>query len=125
MQNKIIIGVLSVLCAFLGFSWLHANQRAEELSHKLSIMEDHAEELEKSIVALKQQLQIAEGKSVDTIIHEANGKAMQTWDTLIDTLQNQLGEFGELIKEELESQLEPEEQAPEKEPQIQPDQKRT
>lgn len=105
MYNKPIIVVLTITLVLSASQWYQSQQKATLLEQQLERMEAHAQELEKQVVQMQAQLNELEGRGLESILEEANGSVVLGWDTLILNLQNQLGEFGNLIKEEIEGQL--------------------
>ncbi len=124
MHNRVIIIGLALLATVCGWQWYQTQLRADSLVEQLETMESHARDLEKQVVDMQAKINELEGRGIESIIDDANGSVVDTWDTLIDSLQEQLGEFGNLIKEELEEQLGTGESPPDKTEKNKPNQKR-
>lgn len=101
MKTYIVFLLLLVLVGFLGWRWYLAEQENLRLQAELNQMNQHAVNLEKDIVALQEQIQDLEDKTVSGAVEDANEAIIQGWEAFINRVQEELGE----VQEELEKEL--------------------
>ncbi len=104
MKAYIVFLLLLVLSGFLGWRWYQAEEENRRLRVELERMNEHALNLEKDVVALQEQIQELEGKTVKGAVEDANEAIIKGWEAFIDRVQKELGEVQEELEKELDEQ---------------------
>lgn len=93
--------------AGLVWQWYESRQREEQLRQQLAEMQAQVVQLQEQVGSLRQEVQTLDESSVEGLVRDANEAILQGWEALVDTVENELKKAREALKEEPDSENDP------------------
>lgn len=97
-MNKILIIVGILLIAGLGYLHYDSQQQLKQSRQKMFELKIELEQLKHRVSELEIEVRALEKSSVEAIVRDANSAILEGWESLVNTVENEIKKARESIK---------------------------
>lgn len=98
-MNKIIIGLLLVVLAGMGYLYYDGQQQLQENRQQNATLTLQVDNLRQQVTALEGELKALDEASMRGMVREANSTILDGWQALISTVEGELRKAREAFKD--------------------------